>query len=50
MPTGPREARPDDRRRIEPGISGFPGAQLRTWGLVLARHPGMTVPDPVVEV
>src|SRR5450631_1783349 len=23
MPTGPREARPDDRLRIEPGISRF---------------------------
>src|SRR5450755_3478748 len=29
MPTGPREARPDDRLRIEPGISRFPDAQLR---------------------
>jgi hypothetical protein len=29
MPTGPREARPDDRFRIEPGISRFPDAQLR---------------------
>jgi hypothetical protein len=29
MPTGPREARPDDRLRIEPGIQGFPDAQLR---------------------
>jgi hypothetical protein len=24
MPTGPRKARPDDRLRIEPGISRFP--------------------------
>src|SRR5260370_25523923 len=29
MPTGPRKARPDDRLRIEPGISRFPDAQLR---------------------
>jgi hypothetical protein len=29
MPTGPRKARPDDRLRIEPGIQGFPDAQLR---------------------
>ena len=29
MPTGPRNARPDDRLRIEPGISRFPDAQLR---------------------
>jgi hypothetical protein len=29
MPTGPRETRPDDRLRIEPGIQGFPDAQLR---------------------
>jgi hypothetical protein len=28
MPTGPREARPDDRLRIEPGISRFPDVQL----------------------
>ena len=26
----------------EPGISRFPGAQLRTCGLVLTHHPGMT--------
>ena len=43
MPTGPREARPDDRLRNEPGISRFPDAQLRIWGLVLTHHPGMTV-------
>jgi hypothetical protein len=28
MPTGPRKARPDDRLRIEPGISRFPDVQL----------------------
>ena len=28
MPTGPRNARPDDRLRIEPGISRFPDVQL----------------------
>jgi hypothetical protein len=27
MPTGPREARPDDRLRIEPEIQGFPDVQ-----------------------
>jgi len=27
MPTGPRKARPDDRLRIEPGISRFPDVQ-----------------------
>jgi hypothetical protein len=27
---------------IEPGISRFPDAQLRIFGLVLAHHPGMT--------
>ncbi|HWN78939.1 MAG TPA: hypothetical protein VNN81_13900, partial [Bradyrhizobium sp.] len=27
-PTGPRKARPDDRLRIEPGISRFPDVQL----------------------
>jgi hypothetical protein len=42
MPTGPREARPDDRLRIEPGISSFPDVQLRIRGLVLTHHPGMT--------
>jgi hypothetical protein len=29
MPTGPASGRPDDRLRIEPGIQGFPDAQLR---------------------
>src|SRR6185295_4026053 len=29
-------------RSIEPGISRFPDAQLRIWGLVLTHHPGMT--------
>jgi hypothetical protein len=29
MPTVLREARPDDRLRIEPEILGFPDAQLR---------------------
>ena len=29
-------------RGIEPGISRFPDAQLRIWGLVLTHHPGMT--------
>jgi hypothetical protein len=29
MPTGPASGRPDDRLRIEPGISRFPNAQLR---------------------
>jgi hypothetical protein len=29
-------------RSVEPGISRFPGAQLRIWGLVLTHHPGMT--------
>src|ERR1700676_3158388 len=42
MPTGPREARPDDRLRIEPGIQGFPDVQLHIRGLVPTRHPGMT--------
>jgi len=28
-------------RSGEPGISRFPDAQLRIWGLVLADHPGM---------
>src|SRR5258708_38634374 len=42
MPTGPRKARPDDRLRIEPGISRFPDARLRISGLVLAHPPGMT--------
>jgi hypothetical protein len=32
MPTGPREARPDDRLRIEPGIQGFPHVQLHICG------------------
>jgi hypothetical protein len=45
MPTGPRKARPDDRLRIEPGISRFPDAQLRIRGLALTRHPGMTEPE-----
>jgi hypothetical protein len=30
-------------RSIEPGISRFPDAELRIWGLVLTHHPGMTV-------
>jgi hypothetical protein len=34
MPTGPREARPDDRLRIEPGISRFRGRA--------DARPGMT--------
>src|SRR5258705_9358690 len=38
-PTGPRKARPDDRLRIEPGIQGFPDAELRIWGLVLRTIP-----------
>jgi len=29
-------------QRIEPGISRFPDAQLRIWGLVLMHHLGMT--------
>jgi hypothetical protein len=29
MPTGPASGRPDDKLRIEPGISRFPDAQLR---------------------
>jgi hypothetical protein len=39
MRTGPRKARPDDRLRIEPGISRFPDAQLRIRGLVLRTIP-----------
>jgi hypothetical protein len=31
---------------IEPGILGFPDAQLRICGLVLAHHPGMTTSIP----
>jgi hypothetical protein len=52
MPTAPREARPDDRLRIEPGILGFPDAQIAhlrsgpepVIGRRKARwdHPGMT--------
>jgi flagellar biosynthetic protein FliQ len=33
MPTGPREARPDDRLRIEPGISRF-----RVWSFGPSRN------------
>jgi hypothetical protein len=29
-------------RSIESGISRFPDAQLRIWGLMLTHHPGMT--------
>jgi hypothetical protein len=35
MPTGPREARPDDRLRIEPGISRF-----RVWSCGPSRNDG----------
>src|SRR5438128_405002 len=28
MPTGPRKARPDDRLRIEPGVSDHPGMTM----------------------
>jgi hypothetical protein len=41
MPTGPAFGRPDDRLIIEPGIPGFPDAQLRVWGLL----PGMRSVD-----
>src|SRR5450756_346324 len=34
-------------RSIEPGISRFPDAQLRIWGLVLTHHPGMTAHLPL---
>ena len=33
MPTGPRKARPDDRLRIEPGISRF-----RAWSFGPSRN------------
>src|SRR3982074_1070837 len=35
MPTGPRKARPDDRLRIEPGISRF-----RAWSFGPSRNDG----------
>src|SRR5216684_1062027 len=35
MPTGPRKARPDDRLRIEPGISRF-----RVWSFGPSRNDG----------
>jgi hypothetical protein len=38
MPTGPREARPDDRLRIEPGISRF-----RVWSCGPSRNDGVWV-------
>jgi hypothetical protein len=41
MPTGPALGRPDDRLRIEPGISMFPDVQLRIRGAT--HHPGMSV-------
>jgi hypothetical protein len=37
-------------RRTEPGISRFPGAQLRTCGLVLAHHPGTTLPRQFTSI
>jgi hypothetical protein len=36
MPTGPRKARPDDRLRIEPGISRF-----RAWSFGPSRNDGV---------
>jgi transposase len=41
LPSKPRGVpRVNDRRaQREPGISRFPGAQLRTWGLVLRTIP-----------
>src|ERR1700726_3165744 len=47
-PTGPREARPDDRLRASPELItpnrgyGFPDAQSRVCDLRQAAHPGMT--------
>src|SRR6266849_171366 len=42
MPTGPRKARPDDRLRIEPGISRFPRCAIAHLRSGPADHPGMT--------
>src|ERR1700731_1460789 len=38
MPTGPREARPDDRLHVEPGISSF-----RIWSFGPSRNDGELV-------
>src|ERR1700686_2536608 len=43
MPTGPREARPDDRLRIEPQMCNCTSGNLEIPGLVLTHHPGTTV-------
>src|ERR1700704_2064845 len=46
MPTGPRKARPDDRLRIEPGISRFPDVQCTSevWSFGPSRNDGADLP------